>query len=159
MKPTQASPLIAVAIVGGTLMYVAELVLVRQGQPLVLPPVTLAVTLSLIGVIIPMLAWPIRATTRGQGAKPPVNPFYATRVLLIAKAGSATAAALIGAALGVLFFVLGRMVIITPHVVLTSLTIMGGVMMLVGALIAERWCLIPPRDEAESSPGVEGEPA
>jgi hypothetical protein len=159
VKPTQATNLIALAIAGGALMYAVEVIVVRQGQLLVLPPVTLAVALALLGIILPLLAWPIRQSARGDSPRPPVNPFYATRVLLIAKAGSVTASVLTGAAVGVLAFVLGRMVLIWPHVFVTSFTLIGGVLMVVGALVAERWCVIPPGDEAESSAVPEGEPA
>ncbi len=159
MKPTAPTSLLALWVVGGALMYAAELVLLRVGQPVVLPPITLAVALALLGVIIPVLAWPVRSLTRGKSPTGSVDPFYATRVLLVSKAGSLTASALTGGALGVLVFLLGRAVIAWPQVVVTSLTLAGGIVMLVGSLVAERWCVIPPSDAEESSPAAEGEPA
>lgn len=158
MSPTKLTHLLALAIAGGALAYAAEVILVRMGQPTVIPPLTLALTLALLGVIIPALAWPIRQMVRRQ--RPIViDPFYATRVLLVSKAGSLSAAGLAGATVGALGFLLGRVVVVWPQVVETTLTLAGGVVMLVGALIAERWCLIPPGDEAETSPTSEGEPA
>lgn len=159
MSPTKTTTLIAVAIVGGALMYAAELVLLRVGQPLVVPPITLAVALALLGVIIPVLAWPVRQFTRGKVRVGYVDPFYATRVLLVSKAGSLTASALTGGGVGVLVFLLGRVVIAWPQVVVTASTVAGGLVMLVGALVAERWCVIPPSDAEESTPAPEGEPA
>jgi hypothetical protein len=79
--------------------------------------------------------------------------------LLISKAGSLTASALTGGGIGVVVFLVGRAVIAWPQVLVTSLTLVGGIVMLVGALVAERWCVIPPSDGEESSPAVEGEPA
>jgi hypothetical protein len=159
VKPTTHTTLLALAVAGGALMYAAELVLLRLGQPLVVPPVTLAVALSMLGVIIPALAWPVRQLTRGQSASGYIDPFYATRVLLVAKAGSLTASALTGGAVGVVVFLVGRAVIAWPQVLVTSLTLAGGILMLIGALVAERWCVIPPSDAEESSPAPEGEPA
>jgi hypothetical protein len=159
VRPTRPTALIALAIIGGALVYAAELILVRLGSPIITPPVTLAVALALLGVIIPILAWPIRQATRGDKTTLVVDPFYATRVLLISKAGSLTAASLSGGALGVLVFLLGRMVIVWPQVVVSSLAIVGGLVMLAGALIAERWCVVPPSDGAESTVAAEGEPA
>lgn len=159
MKPTTASSLAAVWLVGAVLAYSAEVVLVRVGEPLITPPTTLAVALVLLGVIIPLLAWPVRQVTRSRKKQAPVDPFYATRVLLVAKAGSLTASALAGGGLGVVVFLLGRMVVVWPQVVVSVLTIAGGVIMMVGALVAERWCVLPPTDEGESSGVTEGEPA
>ena len=159
MKPTTPTTLLALAVAGGALMYASELVLLRLGQPIVVPPITLAVALALLGVIIPVLAWPVRSLTSGKSPTGYIDPFYATRVLLVSKAGSLTAAALAGGGIGVLVFLLGRAVIAWPQVLVTSLTLAGGILMLVGALVAERWCVIPPSDGEESSPAVEGEPA
>jgi hypothetical protein len=159
VKPTTPTTLLALAVAGGALMYAAELVLLRLGQPIVVPPITLAVALALLGAIIPVLAWPVRQLTRGKSPSGYIDPFYATRVLLVSKAGSLTASALTGGGVGVLVFVLGRAVIAWPQVLVTSLTLAGGIVMLVGALVAERWCVIPPSDAEESSRAVEGEPA
>jgi len=158
VKTTAATTLIASAVAGGALMYAAELVLLRLGQPLIVPPVTLAVALALLGIIIPVLAWPVRKLTRGKLPAGYVDPFYATRVLLVSKAGSLTAAALTGGVSGVLIFLVGRAVVAWPQVFITSLTLAGGIVMLVGATVAERWCVIPPSDGEESSPAAEGEP-
>lgn len=159
MKPTTASSLAAVWVVGTALAYSGELILVRIGEPIITPPTTLAVALVLLGVIIPLLAWPIRQVTKSEHKTTPVDPFYATRVLLVAKAGSLTASALAGGGLGVVAFLIGRMVVVWSQVVVSSLTIAGGLIMMAGALVAERWCVLPPGDEGESTGAREGEPA
>lgn len=159
MKTTAPTTLLALAVAGAALMYAAELVLLRVGQPIVVPPITLAVALALLGVIIPVLAWPVRKLTHGKTPSGYIDPFYATRVLLVSKAGSLTASALTGGAVGVLVFLLARAVIAWPQVLVTSLALAGGIVMLVGALVAERWCVIPPSDAEESSAAGEGEPA
>lgn len=159
MKPTTASSLVGLWLVGAALAYSGEMILVRLGEPLITPPTTLAIALVLLGVIIPLLAWPIRQVTKAEIKRPPVDPFYATRVLLVAKAGSLTASALAGAGMGVVVFLLGRMVVVWPQVVVSTLTVAGGITMMVGALVAERWCVLPPSDGGESSGVSEGEPA
>lgn len=147
--------------VSAVLGYLLEVLLVRSGQPALTPPLTLAVALAMLGVIVPALAWPIRQHTRGKTPPhtPRPDPFYATRVLLIAKASAVTAAVLSGAAAGVAVFLLGRVVIVWPSVLHALLAVAGGVIMLVGALLAEHWCVLPPTDEAESSTVGQGEPA
>lgn len=159
MKPTTATSLAGVWLVAGVLAYSGELILVRLGEPIVTPPVTLSVALALLGVIIPLLAWPIRQVTKGHQRSGTVDPFYATRVLLVSKAASLTASGLAGAGLGVVVFLAGRMVVVWSQVLLSSLTIAAGVVMMVGALVAERWCVLPPGDEGESTGAQEGEPA
>jgi hypothetical protein len=101
----------------------------------------------------------VRQLTRGKSRSGYIDPFYATRVLLVSKAGSLTASALTGGAAGVLVFLVGRAVIAWPQVLVSSVTLAGGILMLVGALVAERWCVIPPTDGEESAPAAEGEPA
>lgn len=159
MRPTNPATLVALAISGGALMYAGEVVLIRMGQPTLIPPATLAVALALLGVIIPALAWPIRQFTRATKRVSPIDPFYATRVLLVAKAGSVTAAGFLGVALGAVLFLLGRTVIVWSQVVEVSVTVAGSILLVVGALVAERWCVLPPSDEAESSTVQKGEPA
>lgn len=159
MKPTAATSLLAVGVAGGAVAYSAELVLVRLGEPILVPPITLSVALALIGVIIPLLAWPIRQAVRAARHPQPIDPFYATRVLLVAKASSLTASALAGVGLGVVVFLAGRTVVVWSQIWVAFLTVAAGVVMMVGALVAERWCVLPPGDEGESSGSQEGEPA
>jgi hypothetical protein len=145
-------------------MFVAEMVLVRMGEPVFTPPLTLGVTLMLIGVLFPALAWPIRQATNNKKdpkgdapttRAPAINPFYATRVLLLAKAGSLTGALLAGLGVGVVVFFLGRMVVVWDSVIVAAVTGLGGAILVVGSLLAERWCQIPPSDDDNSA--VEGE--
>ena len=161
MKPTRPGPLLIVALVGAVALFGVETLLLRLGEPLLTPPVTLGVTLLMLGVIIPALAWPIRQSTRDQSERQAannrlVNPFYATRVVVLAKAGALTGAILAGAGVGVVVFLLGRIVVVWGHVVLAGVTVLGGVVLLVGSLLAERWCQIPPSNDDTAH---EGEPA
>jgi len=164
VSPTRPGILTALFAVGAAVMFVAEMVLVRMGEPVFTPPLTLGVTLLLIGGLLPALAWPIRqATNDNTDAKgdaptiraPAINPFYAMRVLLLAKAGSLTGALLAGVGVGVVVFFLGRMVVVWDSIIVAAVTGLGGVILVVGSLLAERWCQIPPSDDDNSA--VEGD--
>jgi hypothetical protein len=165
VSPTRPGILTVLLTVGAVVMFGVEMVLVRMGEPVFTPPITLGVTLMLMGLVVPGLAWPIRqATHTGDGdpgedqsrRRPPaINPFYAMRVLLLAKAGSLTGALLAGAGVGVVVFFAGRMIIVWDSLVVAAVTGLGGVILVVGSLLAERWCQIPPRDDDDSV--VEGE--
>ena len=163
MSRTKPFVLVLLAVAGAVVLFGAETVLVRLGEPQFTPPITLGVALAFIGVILPVLAWPIRQSTRVTDGAPraaTVNPFYATRVLLLAKAGALTGSILAGAGAGVLLFVTTRAVIPPTPVVLAVVTVVGGLVLTGGSLLAERWCQIPPPANDTSPPGVtEGEPA
>jgi hypothetical protein len=159
VKPTRLTNLLAIAIAGVALAYAAELVAVRMGYPILVPPVTLAGATALLAVVIPSLAWPVRQRTHGNVRSATLDPFYATRVLLISQAGSVTGSAVCGGVTGVVVFLLTRPVIVWPSVWLTLASLGGAVLMVAGSLIAESWCVVPPADEGESSSVPEGDPA
>jgi len=106
--------LVAVAALGTGIGFIFETVLVRLGQPVFAPPSSLGVALVLLGLVVPALAWPVRpaGTSTKKSASAPVNPFYATRVVLIAKASATTGALLSGVGLGVLLFVITRVIVV-----------------------------------------------
>lgn len=151
MTPTKASSLIVLAVVGAGAGWVLEMILIATARPIAIPPVTLAVALALIAVIVVAMAWPIWRVVRGTATRP-VDPFYATRVVLLAKASSLAGALLGGAASAVLIFVLTRPVL--PAVGSVSSTIAAAVcavVLLVAGLIAEKMCTLPPEDDGTTS--------
>ena len=87
MTRTRALPLIVLAVIGGIAALLLQLALGAAGMPKITPQVPLSVTLVLIGVIVVVLALPVRRAVRlHEHAR--VDPFYATRVVLIAKASA-----------------------------------------------------------------------
>ncbi|MDM4761646.1 DUF3180 domain-containing protein [Galbitalea sp. SE-J8] len=156
MTRTRPTVLLLVALLGGAGGWFVEVWQVAVGHPAVVPPWTLAVVLALIGVIIVLYAIPVWRSTSGRskrekpdGAVPAkrVDPFYATRVVLLAKASSLTGAILGGAAVGILFFLLTRSVVAAVEsVTLAIVTAVGALVLLVGGLVAERMCTLPPDD-------------
>jgi uncharacterized membrane protein len=147
MKRTSASVIVLLAALGGAAGWFLEVARVASGAPVVVPPYTLAVVLGLIGVIIVIYALPVWRVVNGT-AKKSVDPFYATRVVLLAKASSLTGALVGGFALGVVAFLLSRSVITGGTVAMAAFTTLGAAMLLAGGLIAEKMCTLPPDDDS-----------
>jgi len=150
---TRVTTLVGLFVLGVAILFATEAMLVRLGEPQFVPPITLGVALVFIGVILPVLAWPIRKVTRHNSDKPtpqPVSPFYATRVVLLAKAGALTGALLAGSGGGIVVFLATRLVITPAPLFLALSTAIGGVVLMAGGLVAEKWCQIPPQSGSES---------
>jgi hypothetical protein len=141
---TRPSTLLLMAILGAVAGWFLETALVVTGRAAFIPPVTLAAALALIGVIVVVLALPVYRVVKGT-AKSRVDPFYATRAVVLAKASSLTGALLGGAAVAVLVFLLTRSVIPpVSSLALAIATVVAGIVLLVGGLIAEKMCTLPP---------------
>ena len=155
MKPTRVAPLLVLAAVGGAAGWLVELMLVGSGQPSLVSrlPLTLGVALALIGALIVFAALPVfRVVRRVAGAR--VDPFYATRIVLLAKASSLTGAIVLGAAVSIFAFLLTRPVTASAGpVTMAIVTLVGAVLLLVGGLVAEKMCTLPPEDEGRP-PGL-----
>jgi len=150
---TRVTTLVGLFVLGVAVLFVTEGTLVRLGEPQFIPPITLGVALVFIGAILPVLAWPIRKVTRHKPERDtpqPVNPFYATRVVLLAKAGALTGALLSGSGIGIVVFLATRMVVTAGPLFLALSTVIGGVLLMAGGLIAEKWCQIPPQSGEEA---------
>lgn len=170
MTRTRALPLVVLAVIGGIAALLLQLALGAAGMPKLTPQVSLSVTLVLIGVVILLLALPVRRTTRSvrpraegseerrADAPPParVDPFYATRVVLIAKASALAGALFAGAAAGLVVELLGRPVSAAPTVWAGVAMLVAALVLMAAGLVAESWCALPPDDEqkppAVSSP-------
>ncbi|WP_130177307.1 DUF3180 domain-containing protein [Cryobacterium sp. SO1] len=153
MKRTQPTPLVALGLAGLVVGFLVELAATAWSAPIIVPPVTLPLALVLIAVILVVLAWPIRQATRGRATKR-VDPFRAMRVALLAKASSLSGALLLGVGLGIVVFILTRSVV--PAVTSLWLAIgmaLGAVILLVGGLVAEHFCTLPPDDHDNDNGG------
>lgn len=153
MSRTTPTPLLVAATLGAVAALFAQLGLQASGRPVFMPPVSLALALATMAAIIIALAVPVARAARGRpGAK--VDPFYATRVVLLAKASSITGALLSGAALGNLGYLLTRTV--TPEVGSLGLAVaaaVAAVILVVSGLVAEHLCKVPP--DADDGDGPE----
>lgn len=148
MTPTRAPALLVLVAVGAVGGWLLEAMLVASGRPTHVPPLSLAVVLAAIGVLMVLLALPVwRVVRRVDGAR--VDPFYATRVVLLAKASSLTGALMAGFAAAVLLFLVTRPV--QPAggaLVLAGACAVGAVVLVAGGLVAERMCTLPPDDDS-----------
>ena len=154
MTRTKPLHLLTLAVFGGAILWFVETALAASGRPVVIPPFTLAVALVLIGVIIVVMAWPIRRVARGNRSAR-VDPFYATRVVMLAKASSLGGALLEAARIGVAGYLLSRSVLpAVGSVTMGVATAVGAILLLVGGLVAEHWCTIPPDDDENKRDGT-----
>jgi hypothetical protein len=151
MKRTRPASLIVLVLIGGVVGFLVQLVLAAASQPKLRPEYTLAVTLLFIAVLIVALAVPVRRATRAA-VRRHIDPFYATRVVVLAKASSVAGALLTGIAAGFLFELLVRAGSpSTDNFVRAIVTLAASVALLVGGLIAEHLCTVPPDDDKPSN--------
>ncbi|MBB5633318.1 putative membrane protein YeaQ/YmgE (transglycosylase-associated protein family) [Cryobacterium mesophilum] len=153
MKRTRITTLVILGVVGAAGGAILELLLATNGPPIVSLPITLGIALAVIGGIVVTLAVPIRRMTRATSA-PRVDPFYATRIVMLAKACALTGALIAGVGAGVLAYLLTRTVIEVGSVAQAITTIVGAGVLLAGGLLAEHMCRIPPGDD-DNDPGKE----
>lgn len=149
MKRTRVSTLLALAVVGAGLGWIAETMLVTMGRPALVPPLTLPTTLAVLAAVVLALAWPVRQSVRGDRSRR-VDPFRATRIVLLAKASSLSGSVLGGVALGILLFLGTRPVVAQlDSLVLSAGAAVGAAVLLTCGLVAEHWCTVPPDDPSE----------
>jgi len=153
MKRTSISLLLLLAGIGGIVGWLLELALASTGRAIILPPLTIALALAVIGGIVVSLAVPIRRFTRGRSSAP-VDPFYATRVLVLAKASALTGSLLAGAGIGVLVYLLTRSVVPLGSVAPSVAMVVGAAVLLAGGLVAEYLCTIPPGSDRDDDDGA-----
>jgi hypothetical protein len=151
MKRTNIVTPVLLALIGGIGGGFLEAALATSGRPIVLPPLTLGLALLAIGVMVVLLALPIRRLTRGK-ATHPIDPFYSTRVLVLAKASALGGSLVTGFGAGVLVYLLSRSVVPGVSSVGQAVaTLVGAAGLLVGGLIAESMCTIPPNDDDDDT--------
>ena len=158
MKRTSAGLLIGLAALGFAFAYLGELLVQTTGGLTIVPPITLEISLVIIALAVIGMAIPVRRRITGK-RREPLDPFYAVRVAVLAKASALTGAILLGAGVGVLLVLLGRPVmpgwgLLTPAIGLALCSLV----LVVAGLIAEWMCVLPPEDpdaEQGKAPGKE----
>ena len=149
MKRTTAVSLIITGIIAAAGAWMLQLGLAASGRAVLVPPLTLPLALTAIGAIVVSLAMPIRRMTRGSGPGP-VDPFFATRVVMLAKASALSGALITGVGVGWLVHLLTRAVVPAIGSLVPSIAaIVGAAVLLSCGLIAEFMCRIPPRDDED----------
>lgn len=158
MKRTRPSTLIALALIGGVGGFVLQLALAASSIAKLRPEYTLAITLVFIAVLVIALALPVRRATRGKDRRR-VDPFYATRVVVLAKASALGGALLAGVGAGFLLELLVRSGAPTTDSYLRAgATFVSALILLIAGLVAEHLCTVPPSDD-ENGKGPQGAPS
>ncbi len=146
MKRTRASTIIAFTLGGLVLGYLLDLAIVTAGTKALVPPISLAITLVGVAVIVVSLAWPIRRAVKGKVTKH-LDPFRAMRIAVLAKACSLAGALVLGVGLGITLFLITRSVVPPASTIWQALaTAIGAGLLLAGGLVAEWCCTLPPDD-------------
>jgi hypothetical protein len=152
VKRTRPSSLVLLAVVGAIVGWVLEVTVVAVGDPIAVPPFTLALALAVIGILVIALAVPVRRAVRDR-LNHTVDPFYATRVLVLSKASSITGALVAGAGAAILVYLLTRSVVAgVGSIFAAAAATIGAVILVVGGLVAEYMCSIPPEDDDKGDP-------
>lgn len=156
MKRTGAGILVLAAALGAGAGFLLDQLLTSLGRATFTPMVSLPILLLLLGAIVVTLALPIRRATRGAPG-PPINPFRALRIAMLAKASSIVGAALGAFALGLIAFVLTRPVVPSiGSLGVVIATAASGAVLVAAGLVAEHLCTIR-KDDDDDQPGA-GEP-
>ncbi|WBU37554.1 DUF3180 domain-containing protein [Homoserinibacter sp. YIM 151385] len=158
MKRTRPLALVSLGAIGVAVGFLLETLLVAGGRLRFEPPVTLPIALVLIGGLVVAAAVPVWRSTRGEPderRRRRVDPFYATRVVVLAKASALGGALLTGAAVGILAWLLTRSVLAgVGSTVMAAAAAVGALLLLVAGLVAEHLCTVPPDDDEPGGPGA-----
>jgi hypothetical protein len=154
MKPTKASVVLVIVFGVTVLSFLAVRLLVANGMAVPSSPTNLLVTLAAIAVILLALTIPIwrykaSLTQYTKGPRPKrVDPFYAVRVLLLAKASAITGSGFVGWHLGAMIAQLSLPVSFTAALLQNSFGLVASVVLTVAALVSEQICRLPdePKD-------------
>ena len=157
MNRTRPTPLIGLGLLGLVLGFLLEIGAAASGSAIIVPPVTLGLTLTVMAAIVVTLAWRVRRSSRRRGTRR-MDPFWAMRVAVLSKASSLSGSLLLGVALGIIAYILTRTVVAAiPSLWLAIGTAIGALLLLVGGLVAEYFCTLPP-DKKEPGPGESNRP-
>ena len=153
MTRSTPGPLIVIGVIGLVLGVLLQVGLAAMNMPKLRPEFSLSITLVLIGAAAIALAVPVRRATRGNPAHR-VDPFYATRVVVLAKASALGGALIAGVGLGLVLELAVRSGAPGAEAYLRVFSVLGGgIGLLAGGLIAEFLCTVPRSDDEDPDSG------
>jgi hypothetical protein len=154
MKRTRPTSLIGLGVLGLVVGFLGEFAAASSGLAVFVPPLTLPITLVAVAIIVVAFAVPIRRAVRGRSSRR-IDPFQATRIVVLAKACGLSGALLTGIGIGIGAYLLSRDVLPGGNaILLTALTTAGAVILLVAGLVAELFCTLPPGDDDDRTETV-----
>ncbi len=136
---------------GAAIGLLTQFVLSNRGAPPLVPPLSLPVTLVLIGAVLLGFGIRLRRTVAKRAGD--VNPFHAVRLLAAARAGQLVGGLLGGFGAGLALSLLGRSIPAPTATWLPMLlAFVGGAILVACAAVAEHLCRVPPGgDDADSA--------
>ena len=154
MKPTKISVVLVIVFGVTVISFLAVRLLVANGMAVPASPTNLLVTLAAIAVILLALTIPIwrykaSLTQYTKGPRPKrVDPFYAVRVVLLAKASAITGSGFVGWHFGAMIAQLSLPVSFTAALLQNSFGLVASVVLTIAAIVAEQICRLPdePKD-------------
>lgn len=149
MKRTPIALVALFVAVGAGIGLLCQYALASGGMPGLVPPVSLDLVLAAMGVIVIALAVPVRRAVKGK-VRTHVDPFYALRVLVLAKACAIAGALLAGIGIGFIVYLLTRTVPALGSVGYSVGMTVGAVLLLAAGLVAEGMCRIPPPSDEDT---------
>ncbi|PPF22033.1 DUF3180 domain-containing protein [Rathayibacter sp. AY1E8] len=152
MRRTRISTLLGLGLAGAVAGFLLDLAIAAAGRPVLIPPLTVPLTLIVVAALVLGFAVPIHRATKGT-LRRPIDPFRAMRVVVLAKASSHVGALLLGASGGILVYLLSRAIPSLGSVWQDVATIVGALVLLVAGLVAEHLCTIPPSDDDDTAVG------
>jgi amino acid transporter len=152
MSRTRPGPLVALVVLGTVVGFLLQIGLAAASLPKLRVEYTFAVTIALIALVIVVIAVPVYRATHGA-LRQPIDSFYATRVLALAKASSLAGSLIVGLGLGLSLDLLIRSSTNAGDLVARDLATLGAAILLLAAgLVAEFLCRVPPRDDDDDHP-------
>lgn len=144
----QSQPL--APLVAGAVALVAALIiqfgLARSGRSPLVPTYSAALALGAIGVVL--LVFGMRLKRLIADKKRRVDPFYAVRVLVAARAGALVGGLFGGFGAGLALSLIGRSVPAATAIWGPMVAVCGaGIFLAVCGVLVERWCRVPPGDD------------
>ena len=159
MKPTKLSLLLLISIPTTLAAFFAAGFMVGRGLQVPVSPANLLITLAAISAVLLALSIPIwryRSALKQNSSQRPkrVDPFYAVRVLLLAKASSLAGALFASWHLGVVIFQFSGAVVVQGLVLQNAFGLVASVMLIVAALITEQICRLPQDQDPDPDQAV-----
>lgn len=152
MKRTGTAVLFGAGILGVVLGFGVDQLLTATGRPTFTPSILLPILLIMLAAATVLMALPIRRAITGASTTP-VDPFRSLRVAMLAKASAIVGAVVAGVGFGLLAFLFTRPV--SPSLGSSGAVIaaiVGGIVLLIAGVIAERLCTIRKEDD-DDQPG------
>ena len=156
MSRTRSLTLVALWVAGSAVAWAIQWALTIRGLSILVIPLTFSMVLILMGAVLLSLAWPIRQLLKSATSKPPIDPLYAVRVLLLAKASALSGSLVGGVASGALLFGVTRPVIRAEPLWFSAAGFVGALVLMVSGLVVEKWCTLPPEGGSENGSVVPG---